>query len=294
MLGRKKRSADGAGDVAGHNQLTCIQEMYLIENRLRKVPYKCIAAHLHKTDLACRLHYYQLGSANSRQDRTLSMSSTSVASQSADSTHLPSTTAMRRHSSPGVTSDSPGRGRSTSVETVSTVSPPPHPDVTILPKPVSTPHQRENPLRLHTTDLSASQQRATPKIDEVRLRQAYRSVYPHFWALVAHDYGSDVTPATLEEAWCNMKSTVTGIDPPPTPCVSPLSVTAAPSVLGHPFSAPKQIECPTRFHAINEIFTGYPVAITAEKSSFPISSLLTEEKEVRNHGESHSNRVAVH
>lgn len=258
--------------------------MYLIENRLRKVPYKCIAAHLHKTDLACRLHYHQLGSPNSRQDRTLSMSSTSVASQSAGSTHLPSTTAMRRHSSPGVTSDSLGRGRSTSVETVSTISPPPHPDVTILPEPVSSPHQRENPLRPHTTNLSASQQRARPKIDEVRLRQAYHSAYPHFWALVAADYDSDVTPATLEEAWCNSKSTVTGIDrhPPPTPCVSPQSVTAAPSVLGHPFSAPNKGDCPTRFHAINENFTGYPVAITAEKNSFPISSLLTEEKQVRN------------
>lgn len=285
-LGPKKRSAHGAGagdgDAAGLDQLTCRQEMYLIEQRLRKVPYKVIAAHLHKTDLACRLHYHQLGNRNSEEERTLSVSSSSVASQSSGATHPPSTSTTWSASSPGSTSDSLGRARSASIETTSTIASPPPPHITILPKPVPSPNRRWNSLRLETTNLSAYQQHATSTINEVRLRQAYDSVYPRFWSLVAADYGSNVAPAALQKAWCDMNSTVTGSDPLPTPCVSPHSDTVEPSVLGHPSGEPKERDCPSRFHAINEVPTAYAGAATAEKSSFAIASLLTEEKDVRN------------
>lgn len=36
------------------------QENYLLQTRMQKMPYKHIAAHLKKTELACRLHYHQL------------------------------------------------------------------------------------------------------------------------------------------------------------------------------------------------------------------------------------------
>jgi len=207
------------------------------------------------------------------------MSSSSVSSQSSDSTHLESTSTMRRDSSPNVSCDSPGRARSISVETLSPLASPPHPHVTILPQPVSFSHQQWNALHLDTTNVSAYQQHATPMIDEVRLRQAYGSVYPHFWALVAANYGSNVAPATLEKAWSKITSTVTGSDALPTPSVSPQTATAVPSVLAHASRGPKKCDCPSQFHAINEIPIINPVATAAEKSSFSISSLLTGRKE---------------
>jgi hypothetical protein len=40
--------------------LTIKQEEYLIHARSRATPYRQIAIHLHKTELACRLHYHQM------------------------------------------------------------------------------------------------------------------------------------------------------------------------------------------------------------------------------------------
>lgn len=51
------------------------QEVYLLQTRLQKMPYKHIAAHLKKTELACRLHYHQLSHGSNRRKRTTSMSS---------------------------------------------------------------------------------------------------------------------------------------------------------------------------------------------------------------------------
>lgn len=51
------------------------QEVYLLQTRLQKMPYKHIAAHLKKTELACRLHYHQLSHGSNRRKRTTSVSS---------------------------------------------------------------------------------------------------------------------------------------------------------------------------------------------------------------------------
>lgn len=51
------------------------QEAYLLQTRLQKMPYKHIAAHLNKTELACRLHYHQLSHGSTRRKRTASCSS---------------------------------------------------------------------------------------------------------------------------------------------------------------------------------------------------------------------------
>lgn len=51
------------------------QESYLLQTRLQKMPYKHIAAHLNKTELACRLHYHQLSHGSTRRKRTTSCSS---------------------------------------------------------------------------------------------------------------------------------------------------------------------------------------------------------------------------
>ncbi|KAL2272020.1 hypothetical protein VTJ83DRAFT_1391 [Remersonia thermophila] len=51
------------------------EEAYLLQTRMQKMPYKHIAAHLKKTELACRLHYHQLSHGSNRRKRTTSLSS---------------------------------------------------------------------------------------------------------------------------------------------------------------------------------------------------------------------------
>ncbi|KAK0385944.1 hypothetical protein NLU13_7119 [Sarocladium strictum] len=51
------------------------EESYLLQTRMQKMPYKHIAAHLRKTELACRLHYHQLSHGSGRRKRTASCSS---------------------------------------------------------------------------------------------------------------------------------------------------------------------------------------------------------------------------
>jgi hypothetical protein len=57
--------------------ITSLQEAYLVQTRLQKMPYKHIAAHLKKTELACRLHYHQLSHGSGRRKRASSVSSVS-------------------------------------------------------------------------------------------------------------------------------------------------------------------------------------------------------------------------
>ncbi|RDA88140.1 hypothetical protein CP532_6802 [Ophiocordyceps camponoti-leonardi (nom. inval.)] len=61
------------------------EEAYLLQTRMQKMPYKHIAAHLNKTELACRLHYHQLSHGSTRRKRT-----TSFSSGSSDVTSCPS------------------------------------------------------------------------------------------------------------------------------------------------------------------------------------------------------------
>ena len=60
--------------MVADNRAPC-QESYLLQTRLQKMPYKHIAAHLNKTELACRLHYHQLSHGSTRRKRTTSCSS---------------------------------------------------------------------------------------------------------------------------------------------------------------------------------------------------------------------------
>ncbi|KAF3765232.1 hypothetical protein M406DRAFT_240807, partial [Cryphonectria parasitica EP155] len=68
----RKTSSTGGGRAWSEDE-----EMYLLQTRLQKMPYKHIAAHLKKTELACRLHYHQLSHGSNRRKRTTSMSSSS-------------------------------------------------------------------------------------------------------------------------------------------------------------------------------------------------------------------------
>ncbi|KAH8657262.1 hypothetical protein BGZ61DRAFT_500086 [Ilyonectria robusta] len=50
------------------------EEQYLLQTRLQKMPYKYIAAHLKKTELACRVHYHQLSHGSNLRKRAASCS----------------------------------------------------------------------------------------------------------------------------------------------------------------------------------------------------------------------------
>ncbi|SPQ26269.1 56b7e017-f735-4e00-afc0-c4261a7d1f56 [Thermothielavioides terrestris] len=71
----RKASSTGGGRAWSEDE-----EAYLLQTRLQKMPYKHIAAHLKKTELACRLHYHQLSHGSNRRKRTTSMSSGSSTS----------------------------------------------------------------------------------------------------------------------------------------------------------------------------------------------------------------------
>ncbi|KAL1867817.1 hypothetical protein VTK73DRAFT_3991 [Phialemonium thermophilum] len=66
----RKAASTGGGRAWSEDE-----EVYLLQTRLQKMPYKHIAAHLKKTELACRLHYHQLSHGSNRRKRTTSMSS---------------------------------------------------------------------------------------------------------------------------------------------------------------------------------------------------------------------------
>ncbi|KAJ4351946.1 uncharacterized protein N0V89_007291 [Didymosphaeria variabile] len=61
------------------------EENYLLQTRMQKMPYKHIAAHLKKTELACRLHYHQLSHGSHRRKRTSSVSSATSCSSAGQS-----------------------------------------------------------------------------------------------------------------------------------------------------------------------------------------------------------------
>jgi hypothetical protein len=86
----------------------------------------------------------------------------------------------------------------------------------LLPKPRTlTPRASPEPyngLRINT------EVACQPKVvDTDRLRAIYEARRQQFWATVAADYGTEVTPAQLEEIWRNGSSAVR----PPTPDASP-------------------------------------------------------------------------
>lgn len=66
----RKTASTGGGRAWSEDE-----EVYLLQTRMQKMPYKHIAAHLKKTELACRLHYHQLSHGSNRRKRTTSVSS---------------------------------------------------------------------------------------------------------------------------------------------------------------------------------------------------------------------------
>ncbi|KAF2458280.1 hypothetical protein BDY21DRAFT_371135 [Lineolata rhizophorae] len=135
------------------------EENYLLQTRMQKMPYKHIAAHLKKTELACRLHYHQLSHGSHRRKRTSSVSSSNSSESTRQSPNCPryhldcspeEFSSSPRHGSPA-TSYSPNSPRSRS-STINSSSASPHARFhhkVLLPKPQPQPQPQQ--LRPHTT-----------------------------------------------------------------------------------------------------------------------------------------------
>ena len=207
------------------------------------MPYKHIAAHLNKTELACRLHYHQISHGSSRRKRNLSCSSVST-----DYSHLVREVTVARDSRASPASQvnvSDIRLPSIMRETTSPKLP------AILPKPNGVRHVSEEAaprgypdgqrllpaleaagapkqrLRLDTAlpSVSAPSHNAS-HVDLSRLHAVYSMHRNTFWAAVASEYGHKASPSTLERAWktgrcCGQQQGHS----PMTPSASPVSDT---------------------------------------------------------------------
>ena len=273
--------------------LISLQENYLVETRMHKMPYKHIASTLKKTELACRLHYHQLSFGNKRRRRTSSVASVSYASSPISSAEGSHREVQRFH----LPQQQPLPSMSTYI---SPESPPrdnhydlfrsPQSHIPILPKPnaprPTLPSSRG--LRLITEGLPTEEstifETRKPSIDIARLDKIYNARRLHFWSTIARDYGSNVSPTALEQAWCKAHRVDTSKFPP-TPAASPdePQKSGSSSYLGAPFSA--VAEYSHGFTAVNNSPMRAPrsavTAPVARKGPFAISSLLTEDKEVR-------------
>ena len=260
---------------------------------MQKMPYKHIAAHLKKTELACRLHYHQLSHGSHRRKRTSSVSSSTSSNSAGQSPAYAMAVdnddyQSSRHGSPMsyTTGNSPSM-RSASI----THSPGRNQHKILLPKPSPlTPRESPEPhnaLRINT-------EMHQPKVvDTDRLRAIYEARRAQFWATIAADYGANVSPAQLEEIWRTGSSGVR----PPTPDASPDG-----SILSNPVLKPSPYAYASPVAEPNRPYSGVsgperyvlPMPVpsggrhrssstwsSAPRENVPIASLLTEDKNPR-------------
>lgn len=229
------------------------EEVYLLQTRLQKMPYKHIAAHLKKTELACRLHYHQLSHGSNRRKRTTSCSSGSSSGQSPilpaivpspvhecssrDSTppgsagsygpgspgpvHLPSIMANMNTSPrlPAILPKPAAMNLTTAAMSPSLGYPTPIPDTARSLGPSPFPHP---PPVIHSAPLRLDCGLPPPSthVDIPRLQSIYSAHRSSFWNAIANDYGVGTSPIVLEQAWkANILSA--GIHTPISPMVSP-------------------------------------------------------------------------
>ena len=279
-----------------------VQETYLLQTRMQKMPYKHIAAHLKKTELACRLHFHQLSHGSHRRKRNSSVSST--ASCSSTGTNPAYAMAVdhdgysqsSRHSSPMSYTGSP-HVRATSI---SNTSPGRAQHKILLPKPRTlTPRGSPEPFNGLRINTEVAHQ---PKVvDTDRLRSIYEARRQHFWATVAADYGADVSPTQLEEIWRNGSSAIR----PPTPDASPdgsimhnpvLKLSPFPSYISPAYSEPAKHYSPMNPMSISAVSAPermpymLPMPVpssgrqragtwsSAPRDNMPIASLLNDDR----------------
>lgn len=254
----RKASSTGGGRAWSEDE-----EQYLLQTRLQKMPYKYIAAHLKKTELACRLHYHQLSHGSNRRKRATSCSSTGTNDYSpAVAPRAPSLAreSVSRSVSPPGSSASyspPPTNNANCIQLPSIVTSEEVPRLpAILPKPSSLAlppptasqtyaspaadnhvhipppapfhrdphahHRTTPPLRLDCSGLPppppTMPAHNAAHVDLSRLHSIYSAHRTSFWTAVAGEYGPNVSPTTLEQAWktgmcCSQTTAVTPITP---------------------------------------------------------------------------------
>ena len=235
------------------------------------MPYKHIAAHLQKTELACRLHYHQLSFGTKRRRRGSSVSSVRSLSSNPPVEHSNIQRTLPTLSPPESPEATPQGGTRQSS---------PQNPVLILPKPMAVPQPvlpPTNALRLITQDVERMEEYA--RVNKDRLSQIYDANRGPFWASIAQQYGDNVNPAVLEDVWRKGCANQYPYYPPTPPNRSPRSPKAhVMPTLEPPFS---EGPLPSLFHPVNMPRSAQTTPSVPCRNSFAISSLLTENKEVR-------------
>ncbi|KAF2002163.1 hypothetical protein P154DRAFT_544718 [Amniculicola lignicola CBS 123094] len=279
------------------------EENYLLQTRMQKMPYKHIAAHLKKTELACRLHYHQLSHGSHRRKRTSSVSSTTSSLSAGQSPAYSMVvdhddySQSSRHGSPMSYSGGSPLARSASI---SSGSPGRNQHKILLPKPRPI-SPRDSPEPHNALRINTEMVHHPKVVDTDRLRAIYETRRQHFWAAIAADYGTDVSPAQLEEIWRSGCHSVR----PPTPDASPDGsimhnpiLKPSPYAYGSPVpSEPsRHYNSPLNISAISapeRMPYVLPMPIpsvgrqragtwsSAPRDNVPIASLLTEDKNPR-------------
>ena len=202
-----------------------------MRTRMQKMPYKYIAAHLKKTELACRLHYHQLSHGSRRRRRATSFSSSpsdrSPPLMSAVVSVVDDGRKSRSPPLPCISSDYDLVSGGAAVEARRIL----HdgeswnrfPPILARPRSDCLSHhiggsnyslpgiesRRALPLApfsqgRHDADqpfrFGAASTGQRP-VDLERLDSIYSAHRQHFWTAVAHEYGPDVSPYALEEAF---------------------------------------------------------------------------------------------
>ncbi|KAK3069121.1 hypothetical protein LTS18_000420, partial [Coniosporium uncinatum] len=162
------------------------------------MPYKHIAAHLKKTELACRLHYHQLSHGSHRRKRTNSLASASSSGSGSTSTSPSSVqypsyehdsygtefAGYDAHGNYGEISPQPRYSSSNS-------SPGRVLHKVLLPKPgPNTTHGSAEQLRGLRINTTGNVMRGS-NVDTDRLRAIYDQHRSTFWNSIAAEYGPD-------------------------------------------------------------------------------------------------------
>jgi hypothetical protein len=262
---------------------------------MHKMPYKHIAAHLKKTELACRLHYHQMSYGNNGRRRSASISSTG-SFNSISATGEVSDNAFHTQLSPVVSPSSspePSSRRIASFDSTPTQAPRAH--VPILPKPgmnyapltlePSTDRIRsQDSSRLRTSSTYPYKREEQTHINFGRLLSIYETHRDSFWSKIAAEYSRDereVSATEVEKAITRtLSQSATRSQLPPTPNLSP-EASPEPQRSDSGLSAPSVVS--RGFRAVNESKPDCDAENTrrslAERCS--VSALLTVEKEVR-------------
>lgn len=277
------------------------EESYLLRTRMHKMPYKHIAAHLKKTELACRLHYHQMSYGNNSRRRSDSVSSTgsfySIPEASDKTFHTQLSPVISPSSSPEPSSRPKASSSSPTRQA-------PRAHVPILPKPEathipltlepspSTEHARPDNFCANST--YHYQREEESPINHTRLLVIYETHAEQFWAKIAAEYSHDTREASakavegavirsLSQGLLGRANTL----PLTPPNASP---EASPEPQRYECGAPAMTSVNRGFCAVNESKTECAGGATSTElestrrnlaARCSVSALLTVEKEVR-------------